>query len=66
MLYFRALQSGLARLPAADPAIRRRIEERAAAEGWPALHAELARLDPVSRRRASGRTTGSGSSARWK
>ena len=33
-------------LPAADPAIRRRIEERAAAEGWPALHAELARLDP--------------------
>ncbi len=48
MLYFRALQSGLARLPAADPAIRRRIEERAAAEGWPALHAELARLDPVT------------------
>ena len=48
MLYFRALQSGLARLPSADPAIRRRIEERAAAEGWPALHAELARLDPVT------------------
>ncbi len=48
MLYFRALQSGLARLPAADPAVRRRIEERAAAEGWPALHAELARLDPVT------------------
>ncbi len=48
MLYFRALQSGLARLPAADPVIRRRLEERAAAEGWPALHAELARLDAAS------------------
>ena len=46
MLYFRAFQSGLARLPAADPAIRKRLEARAAAEGWPALHAELGRLDP--------------------
>ncbi len=48
MLYFRALQSGLARLPAADPAIRERLDARASAAGWPALHAELARLDPVS------------------
>jgi tRNA dimethylallyltransferase len=48
MLYFRALQSGLARLPAADPELRRRIEARAAAEGWPSLHAELARLDPAA------------------
>lgn len=48
MLYFRALQSGLARLPAADPEIRRRIEARAVAAGWPALHAELARLDPAA------------------
>ena len=48
MLYFRALQSGLARLPAADPELRRRIEARAAAEGWPALHAEVARLDPAA------------------
>jgi tRNA dimethylallyltransferase len=48
MLYFRALQSGLARLPAADPELRRLIEARAAAEGWPALHAELARLDPAA------------------
>jgi len=46
MLYFRAFQSGLARLPAADPAIRNRLEARAVTEGWPALHAELARLDP--------------------
>ncbi len=48
MLYFRALQSGLAQLPPADPAIRQRLEARAAIEGWPALHAELARLDPVT------------------
>lgn len=48
MLYFRALQSGLAPLPAADPAVRRRLDERAAREGWPALHADLARLDPVA------------------
>ncbi len=48
MLYFRALQSGLAKLPAADPAIRQRLEARAKAEGWPALHAELARLDPAT------------------
>jgi tRNA dimethylallyltransferase len=48
MLYFRAFRSGLARLPPADPALRRRLEGRAAAEGWPALHAELARLDPPS------------------
>jgi tRNA dimethylallyltransferase len=48
MLYFRALQSGLAPLPGADPEVRERLEMRAAAAGWPALHAELARLDPAS------------------
>jgi len=46
MLYFRALFGGIASLPPAQPAIRRRIEARAAREGWPALHAELARVDP--------------------
>ena len=51
MLYFRAFQSGLARLPAADPAIRERLEARASAEGWPSLHAELARLDQASANR---------------
>ena len=51
MLYFRAFQSGLARLPAADPAIRERLEARASAEGWPSLHADLARLDPASANR---------------
>ena len=46
MLYFRALQSGLAKLPAADAALRSLIEERAARQGWQAMHAELQRLDP--------------------
>jgi len=46
MLYFRALQSGLAQLPEANPEVRRRLDERAARLGWPALHAELARRDP--------------------
>jgi tRNA dimethylallyltransferase len=44
MLYFRALRQGLDPMPTADPA----IDARAAAEGWPALHAELARIDPVT------------------
>ena len=48
MLYFRALQAGLARLPAADPELRQRIEERARLEGWPALHRELCRRDPAA------------------
>ncbi len=47
-LYFRALERGLATLPAADPALRLAIEKEAAARGWPALHAELARVDPVA------------------
>lgn len=48
MLYFRALQSGLAALPPADATVRQRLEERAAQLGWQALHAELQRLDPVA------------------
>jgi tRNA dimethylallyltransferase len=48
MLYYRALLQGLAPMPAADPALRRQLEAQATRQGWPALHAELARLDPVS------------------
>ena len=48
MLYFRALQSGLADLPEADAALRARLDARGAAEGWPALHAELGRVDPLA------------------
>lgn len=46
MLYFRALTRGLAALPGRDPAVRAAIDARAAELGWPALHAELARVDP--------------------
>jgi tRNA dimethylallyltransferase len=46
MLYLRALRRGLAALPHAAPELRAHIDARAAREGWPALHAELARLDP--------------------
>lgn len=48
MLYFRALQCGLAELPEADAALRAELDEAAARHGWPALHAELARVDPVA------------------
>lgn len=48
MLYFKALKEGLAPLPAADPGLRAEIDARARREGWPRLHAELARLDPAT------------------
>jgi len=48
MLYFKALRDGLSALPAADAALRAEIEAEAARRGWPALHAELARVDPAS------------------
>jgi len=48
MLYFQALQRGIARLPAADPALRAELDQRAARDGWPVLHAELQVLDPVA------------------
>jgi len=46
MLYFKALSEGLNELPHADPATRTVIDAMAAEAGWPALHAELARVDP--------------------
>ena len=48
MLYFKALFDGLDAMPKADPSVRADIEEQASAQGWPALHAELARVDPVT------------------
>jgi tRNA dimethylallyltransferase len=48
MLYFRALSQGFDDLPAADPAIRAQLDREAAERGWPALHAELAGIDPVT------------------
>ena len=48
MLYLKALLHGLHDLPAADPALRAQLEQQAAERGWPALHAELARVDPAT------------------
>ncbi len=48
MLYAKAFAGGLASLPGADAAIRARLDAQAAALGWPALHARLAALDPVT------------------
>ena len=47
MLYFNALQHGLSDLPEADAAIRAQIEAEAQAVGWPAMHAQLASIDPT-------------------
>jgi tRNA dimethylallyltransferase len=46
MLYFKALREGLSDLPAADEATRHVIDMMAQEAGWPALHAELERIDP--------------------
>jgi tRNA dimethylallyltransferase len=48
MLYFHALRRGLHPMPATDAALRAEIDARAAQLGWPALHAELARVDPIT------------------
>jgi len=48
MLYFKALLVGLDDMPQADARVRERIEARALELGWPALHAELARVDPIT------------------
>ena len=51
MLYFKALREGLDDLPQADPELREELEADAQARGWPALHADLARLDPATAQR---------------
>lgn len=51
MLYFHALKNGLANLPEADAAVRERLLQEAEAEGWAAMHARLAEVDPESAKR---------------
>ena len=51
LLYFRALERGLAPLPRASPAVRARIAAEGDRSGWPALHARLAAVDPEAARR---------------
>jgi tRNA dimethylallyltransferase len=48
MMYFKGLVDGLDDLPTADAGVRARIEEDAARIGWPAMHARLGELDPVT------------------
>ncbi len=48
MLYLRALRHGLADMPPADARVRAEIDALAAGAGWSAVHAELARVDPVA------------------
>jgi len=48
MLYVKALREGLSELPQADPVLRAELDARAACFGWPSMHAELARVDPVT------------------
>ena len=48
MLYFRALLDGLSVLPPANQAVREALAAEAVESGWPAMHAQLARLDPES------------------
>lgn len=48
LLYFWVLEQGLAPLPQANPELREQIAAVAAKTGWPSLHAELQRLDPIA------------------
>lgn len=48
MLYFRALEHGLSELPAADSALRKKLEQQAADIGWPAMHQLLQQQDPTA------------------
>jgi len=48
MLYLKALREGLDTLPSADLALRAEIDAEAAVHGWPALHAQLARVDAAT------------------
>jgi len=51
MLYYRALIAGLDSLPQADARIRAELDADAAQRGWPALHADLAKVDPAAAQR---------------
>ncbi len=53
MLYFKALLEGLDEMPPAQPGLRAEIEQQASRLGWPALHAQLDEVDPVTAARLS-------------
>lgn len=51
MLYFKALQDGLAQTPEADAALRASYLQQAAQQGWPVLHQRLQQVDPITAER---------------
>ena len=51
MLYYKALQQGIADLPEADPGIRHRLEQQAHQDGWQYMHQQLQKIDPEAARR---------------
>ncbi|WED21605.1 tRNA (adenosine(37)-N6)-dimethylallyltransferase MiaA [Vibrio sp. JC009] len=51
MLYYKALLEGLSPLPAADPEVRKQLEQEAKELGWEKLHDQLREIDPVSAER---------------
>ena len=51
MLYFNALQYGIADLPDADPVVRQKLDAEALEFGWGALHKRLASIDPDAAKR---------------
>lgn len=48
MLYLRALTAGIATLPEGSAGVRASLDAEATREGWPALHARLAGIDPAA------------------
>lgn len=48
MLYYRALENDLAKLPCANPEIRKKLDQQASEQGWNAMHDRLASIDPDS------------------
>ena len=48
MLYLKALRDGLDDMPHADLGLRAELQLQAERVGWPALHAELAQVDPAT------------------
>ena len=48
MLYVKALLEGLSKLPEANTDVRATLAAQGSELGWPAMHAELARIDPLT------------------
>ncbi|MFU8831272.1 MAG: tRNA (adenosine(37)-N6)-dimethylallyltransferase MiaA [Wenzhouxiangella sp.] len=48
MMYFRSMIYGLDAMPEADPELRQAIAAEGDRRGWPAMHAELIRHDPIA------------------